>query len=379
VPAPDENAAWFVDPAKTVRYCVQYNRDIGVGKETFVWLVKDSLAHWKQYLTDHQSKAGLVNALTYEYQESCQEADLTFYGGTWAEEALGETLIVKQVICGHKAPAVAFRNEVYPSRMWSKGMIWITPHGRLNEYFQQVCKTNIDFAPVYPDWLTNKSINLKATLIHEIGHILGFTHVEGTIMSQNLSKYIIDPKKFEKELTHIDWHRTLGEGTNGQLVTELHDVDDPAKAQLFFQMTGHKPGGVIKSRLTIKNQKVTLDISDGERAIPVPLQFSSVQVEGINTFMFEFDAADFHVVERWMSTDGASTGERLEPERDTLIVKLKSKLSSRWTFQAGEKGIIYLVRNPANIQAPFYAYYEDQETFETLEIVKGRPFQTKAF
>jgi hypothetical protein len=174
VPDYEEAIAWFTgkDAAK---YCVEVAGDSGVdpviAQETVEW----AFMKWSEYITrkriNDRGWNFLPIATSYQRVDKCDDSiRLKIYFGVENDE-------VKKFLPYRKSSlGWAVLTDINFTTQLHRGFVWISPHGSI--------------APndPYPDWKDPK--NLRAIVLHELGHVFGNGHIPGTIMTGHLSTTI---------------------------------------------------------------------------------------------------------------------------------------------------------------------------------------------
>lgn len=247
----EDRSAWFVDSNRTFTYCVKVDPAFGVSNEKSLATVADSLQAWADYHAERSWHKTLSTKSRFE--SSCSDAtDLVFL--------LGTKLPKGEASDQHVGLAV---KKAYDKKAgWGQGYVWIAAEGSVPAEGED--------GP-YPNWQEVDS--LKAVLLHEIGHVYGVDHVEGTIMRANASQYGfgVDPRELPIE---IDGDRLLimpPNGIVGNLGVPESNLEDAGVfeggdiEQNFELLTGLKPVGKVSATLHITGTKLDqLQFTDGK-------------------------------------------------------------------------------------------------------------------
>jgi Putative peptidase family len=194
--------AWFLDPpgeSRVVHYCVEASEAfpgaVGGLEETKNLLdtfITGGLKTWLDYFPQKGisvTEGGAPALAThFERQPRCDGTqDLTFYFGAGfpAVEPYRQQL-------SHPL-GFAHREAYDESRGWGRGFVWI-------DYSVK----NMDEEIV------------SGTVLHELGHLFGMEHVEGTIMDENYVEIVEEIEKARNSghyqalpVANIDWKREL--------------------------------------------------------------------------------------------------------------------------------------------------------------------------
>jgi hypothetical protein len=178
-------AAWFYGD-RQILTCLQINKNFEINQVEIIDYLNASLFHWKQYfkqkkINDHLTEK--IN-LNFHLKQKCEGGeDLVLYFGTGP---IFQNLLDLRAYQALSNP-VAYANKTHMSSdyKWSKGYIrFVESHSYIYES---------DF---FPNW-TNKD-HFYQILTHELGHILGFSHVPGTIMTGSIVRdTLMENKKFK--------------------------------------------------------------------------------------------------------------------------------------------------------------------------------------
>lgn len=165
----EDGAAWFLSlSGKTrIQVCFRIDRDFGVKEDVLRETVEASFSKWREYLHVKRWSEESYFVTSVAFLGECDGTeDLRFYfGGTSAE--------VEKAKQGHREPFAISSLDRYDEQAgWGRGFVWIAPPSSIS--------------PNVPNW--SDPLNLKAILLHEVGHILGCDHVSGTIMAKDLAK-----------------------------------------------------------------------------------------------------------------------------------------------------------------------------------------------
>ncbi|MBP9706103.1 MAG: hypothetical protein KBD78_00560 [Oligoflexales bacterium] len=189
-----KNAIWFSDPSRTIRVCFD-NQDKNVkNTDYFEQAFTKAWDIWNSYLnkntprvysfdrSDFDFSEGIINfnwmprakvsiAMNYQIMSFCDETiDLRVMIG-------GNNKEIEMLQQNNNHP-VAFTQRKFLERSltWSKGFIYIAGSSQTIEKRNFSMKLN---------WQQNKK-KLENVFLHEIGHVLGVPHIEGTIMRADL-------------------------------------------------------------------------------------------------------------------------------------------------------------------------------------------------
>jgi hypothetical protein len=298
-PDPKEGSAWFLGADKTIHYCLEVASDFGVDAGTLQTAVQVGFDAWKKYLGDKQIDLGylvpeLALATRVEAMPSCTgQEDVKFYFGVSNEE----TEIFKQ---RYENPTAFVARTSYDSTTgWGKGFAWFAP------------KASVNPDKKFPNW--TDPMQLNAMILHEVGHIFGCGHSEGTIMMANISDAVQD-------LEHLYGPINMGIDFTQQLVIcyrcALNEqglfapgtvVDSSDQNVIFQYFMGRAPVGDIHTQVEatdLLGSPVSLTIQD-----QISSQIFEIQLSPTSQSKYFEDGVAFKV-----SRSGVEGGDFAHPE-----------------------------------------------------------------
>ncbi len=248
----NHNAAWFLG-YRDVRYCVVIDPNFSVGKNLFEYesdivildMLEEVFKQWKDYAV----RKGYYNISNIAYYmnpappiafgsialDDCDGTeDLTFYFGTINKQISKDMAIYLQPVAFPK------RTQWNEQLSWGKGYIWIAP----NNYWSEN----------YPNW--ERPNLLYGILLHDLGHVYGNGHVDGTIMTEKIETLyknaIHDSQSNKKYFTNIDHSRELFFNWFGPFKYQRTFSSNSSDQLLFYrifsvvkQLIGRDPVGPI--------------------------------------------------------------------------------------------------------------------------------------
>lgn len=243
------SSAWFLGE-RTILWCIVYDKDFGRSRSDALFDIKNAFAKWRSYmygkgLFDLQTPFGPPSLLNNYYQTACDDkTDLTFYLGA-------STDAVKDGIALYANPIAFSRATDYnKNENFGKGYVWLRK-GRIS---------NGKTRTADPDWSFRP--NFVSVITHELGHILGCRHIEGTIMTANIADIVLNPRFPSKVDLHIDPFIDHLENRSSVLTAkELKDYDASRTEFLsyidsFRELWFHPSSGIsLYQFVTFKNPK----------------------------------------------------------------------------------------------------------------------------
>lgn len=256
--------AWFLGD-KEVRYCIDIGSDFGLSRSEALKEIEGAFEVWKKYIISKNINEEIlkyndvrerVNAprikdlkglfTRSKYVGICSNAhDLAFYLGVDGD---GVTEAKRK----YSNPwSFAMQRKYDPVLRWGNGFIWVAKEGHVFP--------NLGL----PNWsLSNR---FKGIIIHELGHVSGVGHIEGTIMRSDFSSLMKESRSqvneyVRRSLTEIDFPEELFlqdfndahydfEGSIG-LPDRFGNPYSPEKTRETFKLfTGVEPVGEVSTHL----------------------------------------------------------------------------------------------------------------------------------
>jgi hypothetical protein len=292
---PDFGAAWYLDssPARHVKVCIlQDEKEFPMEPSEVAVVFQKALHYWKDYieekginsteiLNDEDEVEQDMKLVTdFRFISSCDAADLKLYLGLVDEK-------IKEIKADLNDPAAfAFRESYDSEKGWGKGILWLSGY-RDSKFI----------------WNLNDQYNLLGVLIHELGHIFGNQHIDGTIMDQRFANNLEDVEVlrnsfywnlFKYSMTHIDQSSELVQGFEENLSFK------PGK----LWMKGSKAEAATYKFLTGKNLpgdvSVILSAPEARRNGNLVIDYTLVGVESAFKSVLTFfpSTANFNVGQR---------------------------------------------------------------------------------
>lgn len=162
-----------------VTACSKIAPDFGVSEATLVGMVKRSFQQWGDYLERKRLNdvdGWQVIRTKLDYRPKCLgDENLVFYFG-----------VEDELVAKYKreyAKPFGFAQSVqegdtYPSGRKAIGIVWIAPNG------------SIDAKLGVPQWSPATADALEGLVLHEVGHVFGNGHLDGTVMTEKIGQYL---------------------------------------------------------------------------------------------------------------------------------------------------------------------------------------------
>jgi hypothetical protein len=261
------DAAWFTEH-RTINWCIAGENQLGVPTPQVIATISKAFAIWNEYLDAKGLQENLPSKLNpnelsprlfagQKFHQDCYPMiDLVFYLGP-----------IPQVVADAKAKyydtAIAFSHSIGYSIEKGRGLGFIWIRGAKVAGEEEL------------NWADTR--NLLGIFLHELGHVFGCQHVDGTIMHKNIASTIRRkeelPKvqeKFEAGLysrdflTGIDFERELYFMPILQFAGLSNARSNPDHVASFEFLTGRKPLGdssifVFQKRYTMEPQLYAFD------------------------------------------------------------------------------------------------------------------------
>lgn len=245
----ENGSAWFVDDSRAIKSCYLLSPSFGIPMNQ----VEDAIHHgfktWGSYIGSRVNavKPGDVFNLstTYSLSNACVgDEDLVFYLGVSTPE------IANELNQADASVAVAVRTGYSVKQRWGKGFIWFAAQKSVSAGDAK------DSPTLIPDW--NLAHSLEAMVLHELGHVYGNGHANGTVMSESIVRIIQkngpEPERrflldIDHDLMLVDSRQKLFKGRLG-LKTDAtaHDgtvIKEDNLESNFELLVGRKPVGVV--------------------------------------------------------------------------------------------------------------------------------------
>jgi hypothetical protein len=211
-PPPETGSAWFLG-TRSVRYCLDVSADFGLTRAEAQIAVSGAISVWQEYLSSAHVLDGIppemhidLNFVAIGRCDGSQ--DLEFLLGVSNER-------VETARTAYFNPGFFVQRESYDlQKGWGKGFVWVAP------------EKQVQFREFGKHWTPDL---LRTALTHELGHVLGCAHIEGTIMRENIADYFIENERVDGQRMLVpnslrtSWSYTAGPRTyDGPLGSATH-------------------------------------------------------------------------------------------------------------------------------------------------------------
>jgi hypothetical protein len=175
------------DDHEPVHACIQVAEGFGIGKKTLAKMVRQSFKSWADYIQEKRLTivpGGTRIRAALRLADTCSGSEeLTFYFGVENE------LIAKYR--GQYAKPFGFAQLVDEGSYSRKarGFVWIAPPRSIAPNQKDDWGKPIE-KPSLPHWSPATQDALAGLLLHEVGHVFGNGHVDGTVMTGQIGRYL---------------------------------------------------------------------------------------------------------------------------------------------------------------------------------------------
>jgi hypothetical protein len=279
---PQQGAAWFVGDRK-VRICVRAAEGFGQ-REALQREISRAFATWREYLDRNRPYADAEPPVRFGLDPSFLSAcdgteDLRFYLGTTSDE-------VERHRQAYENP-VAFAARTRLGDAWGGGFIWVAQPG------------SVVPERGFPDW--RRPNRLLGILLHELGHVLGCDHVEGTILTERISDWLEDDLRGPERLARIDDTETLAvcPGCPEEVIA-VRGQDSPLpRSSVFRLLMGRPPVGTVRSEWRFSGRQAGpvlatggLTLADQAGSHEFPVEFRTLRIQEAKRALFRIVTPD---------------------------------------------------------------------------------------
>jgi len=253
-------AAWFTGKSQ-ISYCIEKSNDFGLSLDEIQKDFDSAAKIWRDYILDRGIQKSYNPAqpelnLNFQYTGRCKGGEnLRLYFGVDTPE------VVRQKKRYENPYAFVSRESYDLSSGMGKGFAWFAKTGGLYR----------DAGPVgFPNW--TRPYTLHGMMLHELGHILGVGHMEGTIMQSDLmgSMQFMDSSEAWSQsrgkaiLTNIDDLKILYFHWQTRIEVEgriSYAKDAQKSIETFKKFMGRAPVGEVRSKVSL-GSPLKLTMSD---------------------------------------------------------------------------------------------------------------------
>lgn len=169
--------AWYIG-TKEIQYCIDKSANFGFTANELQQNFESAAETWKRYIQEKRIQMDLPQEnrlnLNLRYAGICKgNEDLRLYFGSEPAE------VIEAKKKFEKPYAFAIRESYDLSTGMGKGFIWFATPGSV---FPLAGDTG------FPNW--SKPYTLHGMMLHELGHVLGVGHLEGTIMRESMMSWM---------------------------------------------------------------------------------------------------------------------------------------------------------------------------------------------
>ena len=228
----DHESAWFTG-TQPVSYCLEVDPGFGVTRSFATRKIEAAAKTWRDYLAVVGETRSNGPTLHLKYESSCtDQTELRILLGV-------DSVAVQQHRSGLINPfGFAYKQHYDAESGRGRGYIWLR---------NPVVEAN---GSITPNWRLQGV--LETTLLHELGHVLGIGHVDGTVMKARFAEHLLGPESsFQVYAGKIDWEKVLvpcelqcTRVFQGRLGENGHDD------KVFRDLFGVQPSGSIRARFS---------------------------------------------------------------------------------------------------------------------------------
>lgn len=224
-----ETNPWFLENTAEVKYCIDMDeQNFGVSRSTAKAAIVGGIEVWKRHLSTS----------AYAYNPSVKPFSKVMLGTQAFAEVtcddsnvllrfqLGKLTSDQYAKMGHPLSYVAgaFETAYDEENMRGKGFIYIAPES--GPFRPQANDLRDAF------WNSDGSVALQAVIVHELGHVFGFGHVAGTIMSESVPQSAVskatnlNPREIFRDLAALSKSVNNLLGPSDDASRMIHDPEN---------------------------------------------------------------------------------------------------------------------------------------------------------
>jgi hypothetical protein len=310
------HSAWFYGNRPIIT-CFNHVESFGAPAERAANALKTAVTRWREYFAAKKiAKADhpLAPNVNFQLNGRCKgDEDLVIFFGTGP--IFGNQADLKAVQKLNFPVAYVNKTHMYRDMKWSKGYIRLVGSG----YY------GAEKAAKFPDWSVKDSV--ESILVHEIGHVLGFSHTPETVMRSELVDQAFSKESSAKGLA-IDGRRELI--TCVDCSTEYKLIASPTSKE-FFEVLGLNNQKPVKLNAGPEGFSLT----DGAKTVRVQ-ESSRAELENLKTLASNFPEAAT-TVSRTYSIYGSVSPA---PEKKIPVVIEYNSTAGAIVLRSLEKGEI---------------------------------------
>jgi hypothetical protein len=318
--------AWFRDTANNptiISTCYEVSPTFGVSPQTLESMISYSFKSWGDYLQDHRLLIGpgvyFIESKLDLHGQCKGNEDLKFYFGktTSPEVSQGQTQFEHPYGFAEYTGGMDNGEQAF----WGKGFVWITED-------------------VLSGWPSNQQA-LQGLILHEVGHIFGNGHEDGTAMTGEIGHYLEEDTAPGTIGKHTKLYSTID--SQVELVTcpschtiypaapVFNDMSDPILNPLgdwkasFQTLTGKvavPPLSMQYERLgtTDGNGKITVVDATGSYSFPVQVEsFLETTADSTPLFVGQAGTKFYTTSNHVIATIATLPGKTLTVEVETNV------------------------------------------------------------
>lgn len=280
-----DESAWFLKGHKpSVDICIHKSHEFGVSDFEIELTLRKVYQKWEEYIQSHNIYSTnydfdpllmmFENNINVSFSPKCKNTDIDMFFGIRNEE-------IDKIISKFNDPLGFSHKRVnFAKEGWSNGIIWIGE----SRYWKDI-------------------VNLEGILTHEIGHTLGISHIDKTIMTKDIL-FHLGNDYYREQIQKIDWERklfncTLCENSNGGMWLAGSNHEKLAMEKIFGIevqagdkiTTGFKTNLVQKKDLKSNDYTLKGDLILNYNGVVFKFPFSS-SISNV-TFQYEADNVFF--------------------------------------------------------------------------------------